>query len=249
MSEPIAYTMEGLKANPRLQNYGYRLYLRTPEFITRTLPIVARLRGICEICKTSEAVTMHHEDYSRLGAEEITDIQYVCSVCHNKRHSELRARGAVLPGMAAPQTLEKLLSVLNSPELNKGFHNAAKPARTTKVLMVETATLPALCKLNIAAPAVYMALMEKSARKNRTGFFVTRRYLRRRTGKSLPTIDRAMGALEIGLWITRTPNMSTRSYLYGMRVKLLVWPNLPEKITFSQHKRNRKAANMAGRRR
>ena len=48
--------------------------------------IVVRSLLRCEDCKVNKAEHIHHLTYERKGHEIPEDLQYLCVVCHGKRH-------------------------------------------------------------------------------------------------------------------------------------------------------------------
>jgi hypothetical protein len=50
--------------------------------------VILRSRMICEDCRVNKAEHMHHNTYARVGCELPEDIEYLCIVCHGKRHPD-----------------------------------------------------------------------------------------------------------------------------------------------------------------
>lgn len=42
----------------------------------------------CQLCKSDIKLNVHHNDYSRLGKEEPSDIIVLCEHCHKKFHGK-----------------------------------------------------------------------------------------------------------------------------------------------------------------
>ena len=65
----------------------YGNYLASPEWHAIRRKIIDASRGICEYCRTSPAVQVHHKTYDRVGQERMEDLSAVCLKCHQQLHS------------------------------------------------------------------------------------------------------------------------------------------------------------------
>ena len=43
----------------------------------------------CNRCKSLQNIQVHHKTYDRLGQEKLTDLEVLCSACHQKEHGVL----------------------------------------------------------------------------------------------------------------------------------------------------------------
>jgi 5-methylcytosine-specific restriction endonuclease McrA len=64
----------------RTWNYGE--YLRSEAWQERRHAVLNRAGHRCQVCGSSQALNVHHNTYSRLGAELESDLCVLCRTCH-----------------------------------------------------------------------------------------------------------------------------------------------------------------------
>jgi 5-methylcytosine-specific restriction endonuclease McrA len=72
---------------------AYAQYLQTPEWLRRRKLVMLRAQGICEGCRESEAVDVHHLTYSEAGEEFLFQLVALCPKCHARWHGLLQPTG------------------------------------------------------------------------------------------------------------------------------------------------------------
>ena len=81
-----------------MSNEDYERALGSAEWqCTRALAIV-RAGGRCQQCGSTRSLEVHHLTYERLGWEYPSDLECLCSVCHNRGRHGGRSRARVSPG-------------------------------------------------------------------------------------------------------------------------------------------------------
>ena len=66
----------------------YSKYIRSPAWRALRCKVIGRSGGDCERCGVWPVVNVHHLTYERLGSEDLSDLQGVCSKCHQELHRE-----------------------------------------------------------------------------------------------------------------------------------------------------------------
>jgi 5-methylcytosine-specific restriction endonuclease McrA len=64
----------------------YQAYLRSPAWARRRQLVMEREEGLCQGCRRSRAVEVHHRNYDHIGDELLFDLVALCSACHRKVH-------------------------------------------------------------------------------------------------------------------------------------------------------------------
>lgn len=67
----------------------YAEYLKTDHWKLTRDKALKRAGYKCQICAETSRLEVHHNDYSRLGGENRTDLVVLCSVCHKTHHGVL----------------------------------------------------------------------------------------------------------------------------------------------------------------
>ena len=65
----------------------YHAYLLSPEWREKRKQVWRRARGCCEQCG-AEGRDVHHENYDRLGDENLDDLELLCGLCHGYAHGK-----------------------------------------------------------------------------------------------------------------------------------------------------------------
>lgn len=66
----------------------YLAYLNSPGWRTTRNRALKRVEWRCERCVSKRELEVHHKSYERLGAEWDSDLQVLCSSCHEDEHLE-----------------------------------------------------------------------------------------------------------------------------------------------------------------
>lgn len=64
----------------------YTEYLNTYHWSTMRLKALVNAGHKCQVCASTEKLEVHHNDYSRLGGELLTDLVVLCHDCHTLFH-------------------------------------------------------------------------------------------------------------------------------------------------------------------
>jgi len=64
----------------------YQKHLASPKWLETRKRVMLRCQGICEGCRKSPAVHVHHMTYARMGHEMLFDLVGVCLDCHQSIH-------------------------------------------------------------------------------------------------------------------------------------------------------------------
>jgi 5-methylcytosine-specific restriction endonuclease McrA len=64
----------------------FRAYLRSPRWACKRQEVLDRERGICQGCRQSKAVEVHHTTYAHVGDEPLFELVALCPGCHRKVH-------------------------------------------------------------------------------------------------------------------------------------------------------------------
>ncbi|MEQ1589539.1 MAG: hypothetical protein ABL902_04200 [Gallionella sp.] len=68
----------------------YKDHLQSDLWKTKRTLVLLRARDMCEECKTSEAVEVHHKTYENLCSEPLEDLMAVCRFCHGFLHGKIK---------------------------------------------------------------------------------------------------------------------------------------------------------------
>lgn len=85
MSELTTFQPDPTKT--RKQNYD--AYIQSPQWRIRREAAVGRAGGKCQLCASTRALNVHHNDYARLFDELPTDLVALCAKCHKHFHGLL----------------------------------------------------------------------------------------------------------------------------------------------------------------
>ena len=66
----------------------YASYMRSPAWHKLRRQVIRRGNGVCERFGKWPVVNAHHLTYIRLGRELLSDLQGVCSKCHEELHHD-----------------------------------------------------------------------------------------------------------------------------------------------------------------
>lgn len=67
---------------------AYREYLQTSHWQGIRLRALDRAGRKCQVCASKTRLDVHHNDYSRLGGELMTDVVVLCHSCHTLFHKD-----------------------------------------------------------------------------------------------------------------------------------------------------------------
>ena len=65
---------------------SYNTYLQTPQWKARRAQVLKRANGLCEGCRESRAVQVHHLTYEHVGNEFLFELVALCLECHDRIH-------------------------------------------------------------------------------------------------------------------------------------------------------------------
>jgi len=65
---------------------SYADYLQTEHWRMRREMALSQAGSKCQVCAARDSLDVHHNDYSRLGGELMTDIVVLCHSCHTLFH-------------------------------------------------------------------------------------------------------------------------------------------------------------------
>lgn len=66
-----------------LKTMPYPEYLQTPEWASKRAKALRFAQYRCQLCNTSESLTVHHRTYERRGHELMGDLIVLCKDCHD----------------------------------------------------------------------------------------------------------------------------------------------------------------------
>ncbi len=72
------------------QQINYHEYIRSGSWYKRRYGALMRAENRCQVCNSGEQLSVHHRDYSRLGAEKPSDLIVLCWLCHDLFHRNRR---------------------------------------------------------------------------------------------------------------------------------------------------------------
>lgn len=65
---------------------SYSEYIGTRHWQAKRRRALERAGNKCQICATTEALSVHHNTYERIGRERPTDLFVLCDECHDHAH-------------------------------------------------------------------------------------------------------------------------------------------------------------------
>lgn len=68
----------------------YTDYLKSPRWFAKREEIFNTRGRICEACKSTKYLQVHHKTYDRLGNEDKSDLKVLCGRCHKGVHKLAR---------------------------------------------------------------------------------------------------------------------------------------------------------------
>lgn len=71
----------------------YKRYMKSAAWQKTRRFAFVKLGRRCQDCGRNERLEIHHRCYSRLGCEEIEDLEVLCNDCHSTRHDGHSDRG------------------------------------------------------------------------------------------------------------------------------------------------------------
>ena len=90
IEKQVAY-IEKLKNIRRLRLMKYHDYLASSHW-QKMKARVRKIHQVCQVCKTSDKLEVHHRTYAALGNENIEDLYLLCDNCHHGLHERLKAK-------------------------------------------------------------------------------------------------------------------------------------------------------------
>ncbi|MCC9000694.1 MAG: hypothetical protein LM522_14595 [Candidatus Contendobacter sp.] len=81
----MEYQKAFFRLKPELKR-EYEEYLHSDLWKEIRKNVIARTKGLCEICNEDLVEEVHHMTYKRIGSESLEDLLGVCSACHKIIH-------------------------------------------------------------------------------------------------------------------------------------------------------------------
>jgi 5-methylcytosine-specific restriction endonuclease McrA len=83
--------MELIEMSDAQKRYrAYLDYLKSPEWASTKRRAFAKHGYRCARCEATSKLHVHHKTYKRLGRERLSDLEILCSDCHEKQHKITR---------------------------------------------------------------------------------------------------------------------------------------------------------------
>ena len=76
------------KEQIKTDKWYHNEYLKSPEWLIKKNKVLLRSQGICEGCRESEAMVVHHLTYEHIGDEFLFELVALCKECHYKIHKK-----------------------------------------------------------------------------------------------------------------------------------------------------------------
>jgi len=70
--------------------YCYRQYLKTRHWRNIQFWFRGNLPPVCFRCGRVHNLNIHHRTYGRVGQELMSDLIYLCEMCHKVTHAEIK---------------------------------------------------------------------------------------------------------------------------------------------------------------
>ena len=67
----------------------HRRYMESAQWKKLRAAVLERDNNQCQACGSTETLQCHHNTYERLGAENMSDLVTLCTMCHTNHHIEL----------------------------------------------------------------------------------------------------------------------------------------------------------------
>lgn len=64
----------------------YRRYLKSSLWNKKRYKVLRRDKFKCVRCGSKNRLQVHHQTYSRVGKERLSDLITLCKQCHKKKH-------------------------------------------------------------------------------------------------------------------------------------------------------------------
>lgn len=77
------------KPNP-LRSMPYKDYLKTEHWQRLRRAVLAYADYKCQLCESTERLSVHHRTYERRGSELLSDVIVLCTPCHAKFHDKVK---------------------------------------------------------------------------------------------------------------------------------------------------------------
>lgn len=74
------------------QEWYRTIYLQSDHWKATRAAALLRSGNRCQLCSKGSRLDVHHNDYTRLGAEEPFDVVVLCRSCHEHHHEKAKAK-------------------------------------------------------------------------------------------------------------------------------------------------------------
>jgi hypothetical protein len=78
--------LQELEERSQARREWYQDYLRSPAWARKRQLVLEREESLCQGCRTSKAVEVHHLTYDHIGNELLFELVALCSACHRNAH-------------------------------------------------------------------------------------------------------------------------------------------------------------------
>uniref|UniRef100_A0A6M3L6M0 Putative homing endonuclease n=1 Tax=viral metagenome TaxID=1070528 RepID=A0A6M3L6M0_9ZZZZ len=73
-------------------SFDYDGYINSKEWKAKRRAAFLHYGKACQICGSTQELSVHHLTYERLGREKMKDLQVLCNSCHENTHEGLKGR-------------------------------------------------------------------------------------------------------------------------------------------------------------
>ena len=80
----------GVTTQNNITYLDYSTYLQSAEWRKKRKQILIFWGHKCALCSSKTGVEVHHNNYTRLGHELMSDLIPLCETCHERHHDYLR---------------------------------------------------------------------------------------------------------------------------------------------------------------
>jgi hypothetical protein len=69
---------------------AYKNYLKSKEWALKKEQLFLKRGKVCERCKSTQDIHVHHKHYKTLFNERLIDLEVLCQRCHFNHHNQLK---------------------------------------------------------------------------------------------------------------------------------------------------------------
>ncbi len=71
-----------------MNRYDYQKYLQSTHWRKVKRDYAKQFKRVCYLCASEDNLELHHVTYERIGNERLTDVVYLCEICHGFIHGD-----------------------------------------------------------------------------------------------------------------------------------------------------------------